>query len=103
MEGQFTDGSTSDLTRDAATVYTSSDPSTISVTEQGLLTAENEGVATVTITHAEFGASLRAAAEFRTGPELFSIDLEPFSTGVTTDDGSIGARARADRLWRTPS
>lgn len=49
VEGTFEDGSTADLTRNPATMYTSSNPSVATVDSTGVVTAVANGSATITV------------------------------------------------------
>ncbi|MDH3601313.1 MAG: Ig-like domain-containing protein, partial [Candidatus Tectomicrobia bacterium] len=60
VTGEFSDGSTQDLTTDPSTTYDSDAPAVVSVDASGLVTAQSEGTATITI--ANSGVSTTATA-----------------------------------------
>ncbi|HEY7502196.1 MAG TPA: Ig-like domain-containing protein [Vicinamibacterales bacterium] len=90
---RFSDGSTRPAASVQGTSFTSGNTSVLSVDAAGVLAAVSNGVSPITVANGAFSAQIKGAVELRTAPAIAAIDLAPFTSTVTTDEGQVQARA----------
>ncbi len=93
FSARFSDESERPASEVAGTTFSSSDAGVVVVDAGGRATAIGDGVAMLRAVNGTFEASMQVHVELRGASSVTSIDLAPFTSSVSTDEGRTVASA----------
>ncbi len=94
LAGLFTNGETSADFAALGITFESSDPSVVTIDQDGRLLAVGNGLAAITVRAGDFVEVLQVAVELRTTPDLTALALDPVADPVPLVPGVVDVTAR---------